>query len=204
MEPISAADSSLAHVQNRTRLLGELAALIAQRDAIDRTAPGAAMAVARLASQIGAKGKELRESNAAIAAAGVVLEALCKRATLDKTLMDMGYEPDPDYIARTYGPGWHRKPEPTSAPALPPALDPVMALTAVTDRMADLVESQGALIATALSAPTIVQNTVLPATVDVAVTATMPARQTITDIQRDPRSGDMTRTVQTERDLPAS
>lgn len=198
----------VAHAQLRAQLLADLAALVAQRDAINRSSPGAAIALARVAGKIAGKTRELREVQAALEASTAVLDALAKRAVVDKALMDMGFEPEPGYIERTYGAGWHRKP---AAPVLdavapaetPPALDPVMALAAVTDRMADLVETQAGIVKAALNvppAPVIVQ----PATVDVNVTATIPPRQTVTDVQRNAKTGDIERTITTEREAPAA
>jgi hypothetical protein len=221
-------DEAVAPLQRRAVLVSELNDLIAQRTALDRTQPGSVIALARLSAQISAKARALREVNTALASAVVVLDALSKRADIDRVLLDMGYEPDPEYIERTYGPGWRRKPPEAAQPpvqpvldSVPPALDPLLALAAVTDRMADLVEVQARAVTAASSraspaievnlpapvvhvAAPVVQNdiSVQPAAVDVSVTATMPARQTVTDVQRDPRSGDITRTIQTERDAP--
>lgn len=46
-----------------------------------------------------------------------VPEDLAKRATRDKTLFDMGWEPSAAYMLETYGEGWTKK-----APVAPPAL----------------------------------------------------------------------------------
>ena len=37
-------------------------------------------------------------------------EDLTQRAMRDKMLVEMGFEPDEDYVIDTYGEGWHRKP----------------------------------------------------------------------------------------------
>jgi phage gp29-like protein len=39
-------------------------------------------------------------------------EDLVARSERDKNLVEMGFEPDDDYIATTYGEGWHRKERP--------------------------------------------------------------------------------------------
>lgn len=41
-------------------------------------------------------------------------EDLVQRATRDKTLSDMGWEPDQEYFDKTYGKGWKRKPPPAA------------------------------------------------------------------------------------------
>lgn len=47
-------------------------------------------------------------------------EDLVQRATRDKTLFDMGWEPNEKYMLDTYGEGWTKKaPPPTPAPLLP-------------------------------------------------------------------------------------
>lgn len=46
-------------------------------------------------------------------------EDLVQRATRDKTLWDMGWEPDEDYMLETYGEGWSKK-------AAPPPPDPMV------------------------------------------------------------------------------
>jgi len=48
-------------------------------------------------------------------------EDLAKRATRDKTLVDMGWEPDEEYILETYGEGWTKKAAqvPVTAPVNP-------------------------------------------------------------------------------------
>jgi phage gp29-like protein len=49
-------------------------------------------------------------------------EDLAKRATRDKTLVDMGWEPSEEYMLDTYGEGWtRRKPEPVPEELLPGA-----------------------------------------------------------------------------------
>lgn len=216
-------DDATEQIRRRALLQSELTALIAQRDGFDRTVPGGAIALARLSAWISGRARELRDLNTSLAGNVAVLDALCKRASLDKTLMDMGYEPDPGYIERTYGTGWRRKPDAPLLDAVPApvAPDPTLALAAVVGRMADIVETQAIVVQSALNAPLapievnvaapivqvpapVIQNdiTVQPATVDLSVTATLPARQTITEVQRDARTGDITQTIQTERDAP--
>lgn len=46
-------------------------------------------------------------------------EDLVARSTRDKNLVDMGFEPDDDYIATTYGEGWSRKAQPDMSGLLP-------------------------------------------------------------------------------------
>lgn len=56
-------------------------------------------------------------------------EDLVQRATRDKTLWDMGWEPSEDYILQTYGEGWTKK-------AAPPPPDP-MAMFGMGNRARD-------------------------------------------------------------------
>lgn len=56
-------------------------------------------------------------------------EDLVRRATRDKTLSDMGWEPSEEYMLETYGPGWTKK-APAPAPLVPgftPGLPPTTA-----------------------------------------------------------------------------
>jgi hypothetical protein len=45
-------------------------------------------------------------------------EDMVARSTRDKNLVDMGFEPDDEYVATTYGEGWRRKAQPEMDPAL--------------------------------------------------------------------------------------
>lgn len=51
-------------------------------------------------------------------------EDLAARATRDKTITEMGWEPTDEYMLETYGPGWVRKPPAAVPPMLDPAVDP--------------------------------------------------------------------------------
>lgn len=51
-------------------------------------------------------------------------EDLVQRATRDKTLHDMGWQPSDDYMLQTYGEGWTRRPAPVNPPVMQAGSDP--------------------------------------------------------------------------------
>lgn len=78
------------------------------------------------------------------------------RATLDKTLFDMGFEPTDDYVAETYGPGYQRvrrQAPPAIAPGTAPdpafaEAEPATAAEQLADRLArDAAPAQAQILA---------------------------------------------------------
>jgi hypothetical protein len=166
----------------------------------------------------------------------MALDSIRDRAALDRDLMAMGLRPDDDYIERTYGKGWKMAPVAVAAvlddagsmrniPVMPDST--VVALAAITGRMASMLEVNQAAMVEALTAKPApieltLKNEAMRVTVEqpasivnvnlpeqpapvVHVTNEVPAAQvvvngpaqSIAEVQRDPRTQEILRTVTT-------